>query len=168
MYIIVQRSLVHCKIETGHTGDRMRMSNFSFVFDVWESELVLVFHCLKVLCFKINDKCLCLEIVFHCLRMWWVMKRHKNPHGGQHKRCHLEMEEFLWEWNKLESPDLARTTGLANKVSIFCFSNLQIFSETNMVRLFPRILAESFYNFFLKRQHYLWKFGPLRLSKKGI
>ena len=151
MYIIVQRSLVHCKIETGHTGDRMRMSNFSFVFDVWESELVLVFHCLKVLCFKINDKCLCLELVFHCLRMWWVMKRHKNPHGGQHKRCHLEMEEFLWEWNKLESPDLARTTGLANKVSIFCFSNLEIFSETKMVRLFPRISAGSFYNFFLKR-----------------
>ena len=168
MYIIVQRSLVHCKIETGHTGDRMRMSNFSFVFDVWESEFLLVFHCLKVLCFKINDKCLCLEIVFHCLRMWWVMKRHKNPHGGQHKRCHLEMEEFLWEWNKLESPDLARTTGLANKVSIFCFSNLEIFSETKMVRLFPRKLAGSLYNFFLKRQNYLWKFGLLRLSKKGI
>ena len=112
--------------------------------------------------------CVYLELVFHCLRMWWVMKRHKNPHGGQHKRCHLEMEEFLWEWNKLESPDLARTTELANKVSIFCFSNLEIFSETKMVRLFPRILAESFYNFFLKRQNYLWKFGLLRLSKKGI
>ena len=146
----------------------MRMSNFSFVFDAWESELVLVFDCLKVLCFKINDKCLYLELVFHCLRMWWVMKRHKNPHGGQHKRCHLEMEEFLWEWNKLESPDLARTTELANKVSIFGFSNLEIFSETKMVRLFPRILAESFYNFFLERQNYLWKFGLLRLSKKGI
>ena len=146
----------------------MRISKISCIFDVWESEPVLVFDCLKVLCFKMNDKCLYLELVFHCLRMWWVMKRHKNPHGGQHKRCHLEMEEFLWEWNKLESPDLARTTELANKVSIFCFSKLEIFSETKMVRLFPRILAESFYNFFLKRQNYLWKFGLLRLSKKVI
>ena len=116
---------------------------------MFENQNLCLCDYLKVLCFKINDKCLYLELVFHCLRMWWVMKRHKNPHGGQHKRCHLEMEEFLWEWNKLESPDLARTTELANKVSIFCFSNLEIFSETKMVRLFPRILAESFYNIFL-------------------